>query len=336
MTESVAEKIQKELSSKINDAFDAVIDQKNNYYKNNPNKIPSQSEIDSLISSAALTNAAISGGSSLIPGPWGMAAVVPELVVVVRNQIALIYDIAAAYGKKDIMTKELAASIFLYSMGTTTGSLLVVHGGKYFVKRTSLQVFQKIVAVLGGKITQQALKSAVSKWLPGVGAVAMAAWTNYSTRQIGKKAKEILIKDIEIDDGLQDVELIQPIEKDNLSSEVSDNLDYLKIKILISMSKIDGETDEKEAEFIGAMIEKSDLSPDSCAELIGMLSEKKVKVEGLDVIKNSPDDAIALLSDLTALAKINDHFHITEKLFIKQIGKALGFSEGDINEVLGT
>jgi hypothetical protein len=96
MEQTVAQKMQSQLQEKLEDAFESVVNQKNEFYKNNPQKIPEKSTINALISSASLANSAISGGSSLIPGPWGMLAVVPELVVVIRNQIALIYDI----GKK--------------------------------------------------------------------------------------------------------------------------------------------------------------------------------------------------------------------------------------------
>lgn len=164
MEQTLSEKMQAQITEKLEDAFETVVKERNDYYQNNPAKIPEKDAVSSLIGSTALTNSAISGGASLVPGPWGMLAVVPELILVIRNQIALIYDIAAANGKEDMMTKELAAMVFVSAMGTSAGGLLAVHGGKYLVKRASLQVFQRIVVILGGKITQQALKSAISKW----------------------------------------------------------------------------------------------------------------------------------------------------------------------------
>lgn len=200
MEKSLSERMQDEVSEKLQGTFDSVIQSKNKHYQENPQDIPGEQMIDYLIKSVSLKNAAISGAASLIPGPWGMLAVVPELVLVIKNQIELIYDIGAAYGKRDVMTKELVLGIFISTMGSSAGSLFVLHGGKYFVKRASLQVFQRLIAILGGRVTQQAIKSAISKWLPGIGAAAMAAWTNYLTRQIGKKAKEILQHDIVLDD----------------------------------------------------------------------------------------------------------------------------------------
>ena len=123
-----------------------------------------------------------------MPGPLGMLAVVPEIALIMRNQIAMIYDIAVAHGKEDAIEKELLASVFLAAMETSAGGLLVMHGSKVLVKRSSLRVFQKIVAILAGKMTQKALKAAISKWVPIVGAAFMAWLSNHLTRNIGRKA----------------------------------------------------------------------------------------------------------------------------------------------------
>lgn len=335
MSKDISEKMQEEIASKIDDAFDTVIKQKKEYYLKNPSKIPNLAEVDSLVSSCALKNSAISGGSSLIPGPWGMAAVIPELVLVIRNQISLIYDIGAAYGKKDLMNKELMVSVFLYAMGSTAGGLLVVHGGKFFLKRATLRILQKLIAVLGGKITQQALKSAISKWFPGVGAAAMAAWSNYSTRQIGKKAREILSSDIEVE--ANEVKNVEPnllIGKNNIDRQKS--IDYFQIKILIAFCKINKEIKENQLEFINEKIKCSKIQPDEHNDLMDSIKDKSknINIEGLDVIKLHPDIAISTFSNLISLSKLSDDLHIKEKLFIKQIGKKFDFSDKDIEDFL--
>lgn len=335
MEQTLSEKMQAQITEKLEDAFETVVKERNDYYQNNPAKIPEKDAVSSLIGSTALTNSAISGGASLVPGPWGMLAVVPELILVIRNQIALIYDIAAANGKKDMMTKELAAMVFVSAMGTSAGGLLVVRGGKYLVKRASLQVFQRIVVILGGKITQQALKSVISKWLPGVGAAAMAVWTNYMTRQIGNKANEIFSYGIQFEDSIVDIELIKPIEE-NISTTTNDQKsnEFFKIKILCNLMKIDGQIKEEELDFISTLIDKADMSSVEKTILLNSLTDSDKSIEGIDILAQSPNDSIALLSNLTALAKIDNQFHITEKLYIKQIGKLLGFSETDIEEVM--
>lgn len=82
-----------------------------------------------------------------------MAAVIPELTLVIRNQIQMVYDIGVANGKQAQLTKELLIGIFLTAMGSSAGSLLTIHGGKILVRRAFLQVIQKIIAMLGGRVT---------------------------------------------------------------------------------------------------------------------------------------------------------------------------------------
>lgn len=337
MEQTLSQKMETQISDKLADAFESVIRAKNDYYQNNPQAIPQKSTIDSLIKSVALTNSAISGGSSLIPGPWGMLAVVPELILVIRNQIALIYDIGAANGKKDLMSKELTLMVFISAMGTGVGSLLTVKGGTYLVRRASLQVSQKLVALLGGKITQQAIKSSISKWIPGIGAVAMAAWTNYLTRQIGNKAKELFASKIEFEDNIEDVELIKPLDESiiKLGSNEKSN-DFYKIKVLTRLMNIDGKVTDEELAFVTSLIENSDIPAEDKITLTSGIMCSDRTLDGLDSVAASPEDSIALLADLTALAKSDSQFHVTEKLYIKQIGKLLNFSETDIEEVLAS
>ena len=114
---SLSKKMEAQITEKLESAFESVVNQKNEFYQSNPEKIPEIGSVGKLISSAALTNSAVSGGASLIPGPYGMLAVIPEIILVTRNQISLIYDIAAAHGKKDLMTKELAAMVFVSALG---------------------------------------------------------------------------------------------------------------------------------------------------------------------------------------------------------------------------
>ena len=85
--------------------------------RKNPNNLPQLDSVSGLISSYTRNNAAISGGASLIPGPWGMAAVIPELTLVIRNQIQMVYDIGVANGKQAQLTKELLMGIFSHRHG---------------------------------------------------------------------------------------------------------------------------------------------------------------------------------------------------------------------------
>lgn len=204
---SIKDDISGKVEAAISAGLESVIESRSGHYNKCPDKRPTLGSIASMILSSANTNAVITGGSSLIPGPWGMAAVIPELTVVIHNQIKLIYDIGVAHGKEKIITKELILGIFISALGTSAGSVLTIQGSRVLVKRTSLRAIQRIIAMLGGRITQQAIKSAISKWLPIVGAAAMATWTRHTTKKIGERAQQIFLLDIQDDPNTMDIEL---------------------------------------------------------------------------------------------------------------------------------
>ena len=334
MDKSLVAKMEDELAEKLQDAFHQVAKSKDAFYSENPDKVPTVAEIDSLISASAYKNAAISGGASLVPGPWGMLAVVPELVLVTKNQIELIYDIARAHQKKPgPVPTELLLGIFVSAMGTSAGSVLVLHGSQYLVRRASLRVMQQIIRILGGKIGQQALKSALSKWLPGIGAAAMAVWTNYLTRQIGKKADEIMRAGVSYDETAPEV-VEAEVNAPSVAQPVETSLDFCKLQVLVSLVRIDGTIAEEEAGFIQDEMARASLSSEERDSLQKMLAGESRPLEGMERIAASPDDAITLLSTMTALAKRDNNFHVTEKLYIRKVGKLIGFAENDIEEVM--
>lgn len=186
------------VTEKLNQLFDIVIVNRKKYYESASHRKPILTDIPHLIETCAKQNAGISAAAGIVPGPLGLLAVVPEIVAVTRNQLNLIYDVGVASGKEDLMTRELMVTVFASAFGLSLGGLGMMHGSKLIIKRSSLRVMQKIIAILGGKITQQALKASIGKWFPVVGSAALAAWSYQTTKTVGKKAGKILEMDIEI------------------------------------------------------------------------------------------------------------------------------------------
>jgi uncharacterized tellurite resistance protein B-like protein len=321
--------LQKNLTDKLLDIFDMVIQERQKYYQKN--KKPGPTDIESIISSASNQNAIISGAASLVPGPWGMLAAIPEIVMVVRNHIKMIYDIGVASGKEKYLNRELLAGTVLLSMDVSGIGILTLQDGKYVVKRSSLQAFQKRVQMLVVKISQQLLQSLVAKWIPFVGSAAMASWSKFATTFIGKKAAEIFSKPMLQDDK----EVIDDdINIDVVVNQSSTNFDDLKVYTLINLMNIDKKLNAQEKEFINEIISKLTFTDEQKKKLLKNVdSGEKHKVD-YSLFKNSPDESIGLLVDLTALAKRDGEFNLSEKLFIKQVGAQIGFSEKDIVELM--
>lgn len=323
------EAIKNKISEGINFAIEKVSKERENYYKTH--NVPDLTSIDKIISDYSNKNALISGGASLIPGPWGMAAAIPEIIAVISNQLTMIYDIAKAHGQKEI-DKELLLTVFLSAMGNATGNLLIIHGQKIMMKRVGQRAIQTIIRILGGKITQQLAKSMAAKWIPIAGAVAMAAWSRYTTNKIGEKAIEIFSKEIIFEkDVIEEIDIVNPNNNSNLNIQ---NINKAKIGIMINLMKIDNNIDANELKFIEDFMEKVDLSIDDKMELIQELTTKNKISVNYSVLKDNSEEVLYLLLDLISLAKMDGEFHITEKLFIKEIAKVLNFNPDELNSLI--
>jgi uncharacterized membrane protein YebE (DUF533 family) len=322
MLDSIKEKVSEGLEKAIN----SVKSERENNYSDNGKPIKNQ--IDSLISNYSNTNAVISGGASLIPGPWGMAAAVPEIIAVTRNQMAMIHDIATAHNQNKEVPKELIISVMLSASGSAATSLAVVHGQKIMVKRVGARALQQVIKVLGGKITQQAAKSMAAKWLPLAGAIAMATWSRYSTQKIGEEAKKFC----ELEVVYESEEVIETVTVDEVVEETADTkLTKLKIQIFINMLQIDGTIDQKEIDFVTGFINKTDLSDDDKNDLIKQIETKTVKEIDYTVFKNNQTEAMYLIIDLVTLAKADGVFHEAEKAYVKDLGKMFNIKDDVIN-----
>jgi len=113
------------------------------------------------------------GALALPPGPWGWLTVLPEIVRVWRIQAQMVADIAKVHGKYGSLGREQ----MLYCLFRHTASQVV-----------------RDLAVRAG---QRYLGSAVSRWIPIVGAVGIGAYAYYDTTLVARAAMEVFARDIE-------------------------------------------------------------------------------------------------------------------------------------------
>ncbi|MEL7071805.1 MAG: TerB family tellurite resistance protein [Cyanobacteria bacterium J06581_3] len=322
---NTADSLQEQLEEKIFGLFGQVVKDRANYYEAHPDELPTAESLPTLTKYCANQNAGISGGASLVPGPLGMLVVIPEIVLIIKNQVEMVYDIGVAYGYKKQLSPELLASVVGYALGAGTLGLLALHGQKVLVKRASLRLMQKLVKLMAGKVSQRLLKSMVGKWVPLAGAVALAAWSKYSTHAVAKKAISIFEKELEFDNDEVGIEAYVEDEEslettDSLDTQVESRIEKTKIKSLINLMRIDGDIKPEEQEFIGSVIEDSSVPGAEKLELIENMNQSDKLQVDYSEIKKSPEDAVSLIIDLVALSKQDGDFHISEKMYIKQVG----------------
>lgn len=322
-----------EATSKISEGIEKavinVIQERSKHYLEN--EAPNKHELTSLINSYGYRNAAISGGCSLIPGPWGMAAAVPEIILVIQNQLKMVYDIGKAHGHDEkTLDTQLLLEIVLSGTGNAGLTTATIVGQKLILTRAGARTIQRIIALLGGKVTQKLIKSMASKWIPVVGAAAMATWSKYSTEKIGKRADEMFKMHIEYQENTTETEIaiapITPIGQPELEFE--------KLKILINLIKIDGVCEKREMDHINILINNANIDDEKKNKLVDNLGTSLRFDIDYSVFMGQDDEILYLLIDAIGLAKIDTHFDASEKMFIKQIAKKLEFSETDLNELM--
>jgi len=204
--------LQERIFEKLECLFGKVIYERNNGYGSNPK--PGVGDIDHIIRHYSSKCARISIGATLIPGQWGIIQAVPEIVLGMKKQAEMIFDISAAHKKDHLMSPEMLAGILLYSFTGESYGLLTQSGKKFVLNETHF-LFDLALNKVAKKIARQILRSALVRWLPGIGTVSQALISGKVTRRIGAAAAEILSGDIEI---------IKDIETD---TDLSVNTDWL-------------------------------------------------------------------------------------------------------------
>lgn len=149
---------------------------------------------------AAATAAATAGTLALPPGPLGWVTILPELVAVWRIQAQMVADIAALYGKKATLTQEqMLYCLFKHTLSQGLRDLVVRAGERFVVKRATGRMLQTAAQRVGIKVTQRAAAKGLSRWLPVVGALGVAAYAYYDTAQVANSAIELFSGEIDFE-----------------------------------------------------------------------------------------------------------------------------------------
>jgi hypothetical protein len=149
---------------------------------------------------AAQKAAGLSGGAALVPGPFGLLSLLPDILGVWRLQAQLVADIAAVYGRTATLgSEQMAYCLFKHLFSHGLRDIVVRTGERYLVRQASLRLLQTVAAVVGVKVTQRALGKAIARYAPLVGALGVGAYAFYDTKQVAKTAIALFGSDIVIE-----------------------------------------------------------------------------------------------------------------------------------------
>ena len=321
-------KMQAMLTETIQELFRIVLAERRSQYPEHNLLVPMPDTIPQLIATYSIKNAAIAASSSLVPGPLGMLSALPEVVLVLRNQLRLIYDIGVAYGRSHDLEEEVLAGVLASSLGVGTMGVLADQGGRLVIRKASTHMFTHVSSLVGRKVAQQALSSQISKWLPVLGAVAMAAWSRYITTQVGKKASSLLSCPIVITTDVPVADLLLP------KAPILPSLDRIKIDALINLVTVDRDRAPSELAFIDTILMHSEFDEATLTDIHQSLTTDDPRAVDYTRFIDDPDASLGLLIDLVALAQRHGGIHFTESMYIKQVGRILGYDSDDILTLL--
>jgi hypothetical protein len=145
-----------------------------------------------LIAQASTKAAVVSGGMALPPGMLGLLSVIPDMFFMWRIQAQLVSDIAAVYGKRAELTSEsLMYCLFRHFAAQAVRGLAVQTGTRIIVRRATMDAMRQAADTVSWRIAQRLVHGSFVRWLPIIGAAAVAAYACYDTRQVGKNAVEL-------------------------------------------------------------------------------------------------------------------------------------------------
>lgn len=280
------------------------------------------------------TSGFLTGLGGMITLPVSIPADISTGIYIHMRMISTI----AYIGGYDIRDDKVKSLIYLCLVGESVKDILkdagIAIGGKLALsslKSVSGKVLLKINRMVGFRlVTKFGEKGTVNlvKIIPVAGGIIGAAVNAMSTNTIGNIARDTFIEpsyngDITETDQFKNAE----------DSEIVD-IHLLKFYSYINLIKIDGVITKEELEMFENEISHSFLSDSLKLDLISKLSEKEKTEIDYSNFVDRIDDSLELLSNLIRFAKSDNEFHILEKMFIRNVGKQIGFLPEDIEELM--
>ncbi|HKW79747.1 MAG TPA: EcsC family protein [Casimicrobiaceae bacterium] len=142
---------------------------------------------------AAARAAALSGALALPPGVFGMLTVLPDLVAIWRIQAQMVADIAGVYGRQVELSREhMVYCLFRHAASQLARDVAVRAGERLVFRQISGSALKSVLSSVGMSVTQRVAGTAASRWLPVIGAAAVAGYAYFDTLQVARTAIRML------------------------------------------------------------------------------------------------------------------------------------------------
>ncbi len=155
-----------------------------------------------IASRASIATASLAGALSLPPGALGWLTIGPELVSVWRMQRQMVADIAGAYGRTDLLTREhMLYCLFGHTAAGAFRDIVIRAGERYLVRRAPLSALYAIANKIALRIAQRGASRIVTRWFPILGSVGIAGYVYLDTAKVADAAIAMCDAHELVDDG---------------------------------------------------------------------------------------------------------------------------------------
>jgi hypothetical protein len=142
---------------------------------------------------AATRAATLSGALALPPGVFGLLTVLPDLIAIWRIQAQMVSDLAGVYGKEMELTRtHMLYCLFRHASSQLARDVVVRAGQRFIVKQLSGGALRSVLTSIGISISQRVAGTTASRWVPVLGAAAVAGYAYFDTLQVAKTAVKLL------------------------------------------------------------------------------------------------------------------------------------------------
>jgi uncharacterized protein (DUF697 family) len=138
---------------------------------------------------------------SAVPGPFGLATILPEIGAVTQVQLSLVYKIAKYYQRLETINRSIVLLIFANALGLTIGNQLVRRVGmRLVIKALSAPVSERMAQMIGVRIAAGITKRIAGRWLIVIAAPVFGLFSKQMTKKIGAEAMALFAEAIELEE----------------------------------------------------------------------------------------------------------------------------------------
>lgn len=156
--------------------------------------------IRALTRQAARRAALVSGSLALPPGPLGVLTLIPDLMAIWRIQAQLVADIAGVRGHGGTLTREqMLYCLFRHAAAQLLRDVVVRAGERMVVQALTTGAMRQLATTLGVQLSSHLVAKAAGRWVPGLGAAAVAAYAWWDTDRVARVADQLFQADLVLD-----------------------------------------------------------------------------------------------------------------------------------------